>query len=431
MPNHNSEDELSLRGEGVHEILSYEPGKMIRYGNMAILLIIALLLIGTWFIKYPEIITSSVSVTGQSPTIEHIAQSAGQLKLFVKNNQEVKKGTLLALIDNASSFEDVRYLRDMLDSQTEILATQEADVVLDFDRPLLLGDLQSDFSSLKSQYNTWRSFVADDFYPRKIRALANQYQYYLQLNQKLGSQQDVLTKDLEIAKRKYNRDRKLFEAKVIAQAEMDRSEADFLQKEFAFKNTEITQVNNEIQLREYEKSMLDVEQQYKDLRRQYAIAFVESFKKMQSAINAWEQRFVIEASSNGKVALYNYFADNQFVKPGDEILRVVPKSRDLVARCFVPAFGLGKIELGQRVNIKLDGYPFKEFGMLEGRVKSISPSAKNNLYLVEVSLPNPPVTTYKKKLNFNNEMSGTAEIITADLRLLERLFYQIRSVIKK
>ena len=69
--------------------------------------------------------------------------------------------------------------------------------------------------------------------------------------------------------------------------------------------------------------------------------------------------------------------------------------------------------------------------MLEGRVESISLTPRNNLYLVEVSLPKGLVTTYNKKLELKNEMSGTAEIITEDLRLIERLFYQVRAIIRK
>jgi len=40
-------------------------------------------------------------------------------------------------------------------------------------------------------------------------------------------------------------------------------------------------------------------------------------------------------------------------------------------------------------------------------------------------------TSYKKQIVFQQEMSGTADIVTKDLRLLERLLYQFRDVFKR
>jgi HlyD family secretion protein len=41
------------------------------------------------------------------------------------------------------------------------------------------------------------------------------------------------------------------------------------------------------------------------------------------------------------------------------------------------------------------------------------------------------MTNYHKELQFVQEMSGTAEIITEDLRLIERFINPIKALIKK
>lgn len=46
-----------------------------------------------------------------------------------------------------------------------------------------------------------------------------------------------------------------------------------------------------------------------------------------------------------------------------------------------------------------------------------------------VSIPPELITSYGKKIKFKQEMLGQAEIITEDLRLVERIFYQFRSII--
>ena len=51
--------------------------------------------------------------------------------------------------------------------------------------------------------------------------------------------------------------------------------------------------------------------------------------------------------------------------------------------------------------------------------------------LIDVALPNGIETSYKKKIVFQQEMSGSADIVTEDLRLLERLLYQFRDIFKR
>jgi len=92
----------------------------------------------------------------------------------------------------------------------------------------------------------------------------------------------------------------------------------------------------------------------------------------------------------------------------------------------------GKIKIGQEVNIRLANYPDRQFGVLKGKVKSISltPDKEGNL-LIDISLPKGLTTSYKTEIHFQQEMSGNADVITEDLRLIERLLYQFRSILKQ
>jgi len=51
--------------------------------------------------------------------------------------------------------------------------------------------------------------------------------------------------------------------------------------------------------------------------------------------------------------------------------------------------------------------------------------------MLEVAFPEKLKTNYGKKLIFSQEMTGAAEIITEDLRLLDRFLNPIRALIKK
>ncbi|MCL1677132.1 HlyD family secretion protein, partial [Elizabethkingia meningoseptica] len=102
----------------------------------------------------------------------------------------------------------------------------------------------------------------------------------------------------------------------------------------------------------------------------------------------------------------------------------------LIGRLTVPSTNSGKIMEGQKVLIKLDNYPFQEFGIVEGRVRNMSSVPdKDGNYYVDVNIPKGLTTSFNKKLIFNKELKGNAEIVTKDLRLIERFFYQFRKLL--
>jgi HlyD family secretion protein len=72
-----------------------------------------------------------------------------------------------------------------------------------------------------------------------------------------------------------------------------------------------------------------------------------------------------------------------------------------------------------------------EYGMVKGVVRSISMVPENQVYTVEVELPNGLTTFYDEQLEFSQQMQGTAEVITDDTRLLERIVRPLRFVMEK
>ena len=126
-----------------------------------------------------------------------------------------------------------------------------------------------------------------------------------------------------------------------------------------------------------------------------------------------------------------FFGENQFVKMSEPIVSILPTNKEkLVGRMSVPTVNSGKVMTGQKVLIKLDNYRFQEYGIVEGKVQNISliPDDKGNYY-VDITLPKGLKTSYNKKLPFDKELRGNAEIVTQDLRLIERFFYQIRKLL--
>ena len=99
---------IELRSDEVKEILQRMPNWIIRSGTTLFFVVIFALLIGSWFFRYPDIIHSKLVLTTLNPPAELVARSSGQIQnLYVSDNQEVKKGELLAIIENPAVNDDV------------------------------------------------------------------------------------------------------------------------------------------------------------------------------------------------------------------------------------------------------------------------------------------------------------------------------------
>src|SRR5690606_31625987 len=118
----------------------------------------------------------------------------------------------------------------------------------------------------------------------------------------------------------------------------------------------------------------------------------------------------------------------QSVDKGELVFVVVPfNNNNLIGRCKIPIRNSGKIIKGQTTYLKIENYPYREWGMVKAEVESFSniPGLDNEEYLVFLKIDN-LTTSYGKKLEFNRELIGEAEIILEETTIIERIFYQFR-----
>jgi hypothetical protein len=90
-----------------------------------------------------------------------------------------------------------------------------------------------------------------------------------------------------------------------------------------------------------------------------------------------------------------------------------------------------KVAVGQKVNIRLEDYPAQEFGFIRGRIIRIASTPENGNYLIEVEMPQNMTTSFNIPLKPRREMKGSAEIITEDLRLIQRFINPVKSFLNR
>jgi hypothetical protein len=103
---------------------------------------------------------------------------------------------------------------------------------------------------------------------------------------------------------------------------------------------------------------------------------------------------------------------------------------NIVVRAVIPASGFGKIEIGQQVNIKLSGFPYMQYGVLKGRIYSLSQVPGEGGFSADIELTEGMTSTYREKIRFIHQMDGTADIITRETRLINKFISPLRSVLK-
>lgn len=424
-------EEIELRSEQVQDILSYVPHWMIRYGNLLFLSLIVLFFSLSWLIKYPDVINTEALLTTQIPSEKLIAQSTGKLEtILIKDNDLVIKNSPFAIIENTSNFEDVYKLKDIID--TIKVNTKSFTFPIDELPVLFLGDIDTQYALFENNYIQYT--LNKDLQPFSNEALANK-NTVSELHRRLKSSKDQLAlnqSQLVLKKKDLNRSKSLFKNGTIARLEYENKQVEFLQAEQNLKSFEssISQIREAISNANKSSKGTEINRTKEEMMLLKSV--IQSFNQLKKAIKNWETQYVLKSNINGKVAFSNYWRTNETVNQGDLIFTIIPtENSTYIAKLKTPATNSGKLKVGQTVNIKLENYPEAEFGTLQAKVNHITlvPN-EEGFYLILAQLPKNLITSYKKQIDFKQEMRGSAEIITEDLRLAERFFSQIKDIFK-
>jgi multidrug resistance efflux pump len=298
---------------------------------------------------------------------------------------------------------------------------------------LALGELQQPYSSFIRLLKEYQGFKELDYYAEKIKSINRQKHDYDLYYIGLCAQRDLQEKELKLAELQFNRDSELYEKGVHAKAEFEQAEKLYLQQKSLYENARTTIASTQIQMNQLDQQILDLKLQETQELSKKEIAMQETFENLKSQLKKWEQTYLISATISGKVTYNKVWSKNQNVVTGDIVATVVPNEEiNLIGKLAIPVSGIGKVKEGQTVNIKFDNFPHMEFGMLKGNIKDISlmPTTTGQIveYAAAVTLPKKLISNYGKELKFSQEMTGTAEIITDDIRLLERFFSPLKSI---
>jgi multidrug resistance efflux pump len=424
------EKEIELRSEEVQEILTRVPHWLIRWGNVVILTILVLMFWVSWFVQYPDVISTKISITTNIPPEKLVAKTTGRIEAILVNDREIiTQKTPLAVIENAANYTDVFLLKSIVDT----IDIDKNKFPFDKIKLAQLGEIESYFAVFQKES------VADELnatlQPFQVEGKAQSYEA-IQLKERLSlleSQKSINQNELVLQKSDLDRYETLYKKGIIATQEIEKQRLIYLQHQKNYKSmlSAISQLKSSLNDLNKNSKTTQINENKENVNLERNV--IQAFYQLKKAIKDWELNYVLRSSINGKVSYLQLWAVNQTVNSGDNVFAVIPTNESgYIGKVKAPAQNSGKIKIGQTVNIRLANYPDREFGIIKGTIKAISltPDKEGNL-LIDVSLPNGLQTSYKKQIVFQQEMTGTADIVTEDLRLIERLLYQFRAIFKR
>ena len=417
-----------LRAEEVQEILARPPRWLLRWGITVAFLVIALVFTGAWFIHYPDVVRASFKLTSANAPRAVLTRTDGRLvRLLVQDGQTVNPGDALAYLESTAQHEQVlRLLRELRRAWN--VARQgnlEGLNRLNLANYNQLGELQNAYQTFEQTHIQLRAYLVNGFYSKKKAMLQQEVTDLQALADNLRQQQQIQERDRALAEEDYAIQQQLADKKVLAPLELKREESKLIGRRLPYQQTASALINNQTAQRAKEREMLELDRQVAEERDK----FLQALNTLQSAADAWKTKYVLTAPVGGKVFFVGALQENQAVALNQELLYVAPPNTDYFGELRVPQQSAGKVLVGQSVLIKFAGYPYQEYGAVRGRITTIADiPLKDSVFLARVTLPTGLKTTYGKTLAFKTGMTATADVMTDDSRLLEKLFYQLRKV---
>lgn len=422
--------------EPVQEIMGSIPSWTIRWGITVISVVFALIVIGSCIIKYPQTLPSTISIISANPPSRLEARYAGIIDtIAVINGQPVEKGDLIALLKTPAVYEDIQAVKMFVDLTREQSLLETAANPI-FEKSLALGDLQGKWTELCSLSKEYLQYCNLDQIGKKRILLSEQIKKNQEYLKSLHKQIALLEKDTRLQLFAMQRDSILWSEGMTALAEYEVSQQAYLSKLSSLVSFEATIQSADFNMLTLEQGLNELDTQRLAEEDSFNLRFSKLAAELMAQISAWMEMYAIVAPFDGVVSLQDFWGAGQHVDVGDVLASVVPDLEAVVeGRMKVSSVGFGQIEKGQIVNVRLNGFPYIEYGILKGVISRISHVPEKMpdgsiVYNVDVLFPNGLVSTYHKSLPFIQDMDGEAEIIIRDQRLIEHFIEPIISLFR-
>lgn len=190
------------------------------------------------------------------------------------------------------------------------------------------------------------------------------------------------------------------------------------------------QKNNQRGLEESAKlALLETQKQLKDTAGQIKILNTE-MAQTQTQIQTLSQQLkdrTIVAPEKGTLFQMPIKTAKTYLQTGQLVAQLAPQGSPLTLRAQMPSQNSGFLKVGQPVKLKFDAYPFQTYGIVPGRLVSISPNSKTietpqgqvQVFDIEVQPDRTEIQGNGKSISLKVGQAATAEVIVRQRRVID------------
>jgi len=392
-------------------------------------LVFVLFIFFAWIIRYPDTIPAPVEITTTNPPVTLVTKITGHINsLFVKEREKVNAGQLVALMETTASMKEIELLKQTIDT-IKTPETLSSRLLPAFSE---LGELQGFYGTFLKNLSDLNNYMINDFYGSKIASLTDEINGIQEFISRLSIKEKLYSENQRLEAKKYNRDSSLYVSKVIAESGLENSHQSLLRVSMELQQARLDHSSKTIELSEKRQQLQDYRITRIDEKEKLVSVLRESFLNLKAQINLWENTYLLISPIEGIVSFTKFWSANQSVVKDEPVVSIVPiDAGKFLGRINLKMERSGKVKTGMVVNIKLSGYPYMEYGMVRGIVKSKSLVPAEDAYVIEIELPDGLTTLYGKTLDFTQNMQGTAEIITENIRLIQKIVNPFRYMVSR
>lgn len=432
------QDNKVHRTEEVRDIIDRMPHRTGKIVTVCVAVFAGLLVLFGYIIKYPESVTGVATIQAQQSPVRLTSPTTGRLHLLVNNMKEIGGGEMIAYIESGADINHFFFLDSIMNFSPEELTGTNVPKT----GHLALGELTVYFLKLKNSIEIFNLHKTDNSFIPRLQRLQVQKEGNEKLLKNIDVQFKVQNENKNIQAQNLFKDSiQYFQLQSVNEAVYLQSKTTYLN---ALQNLNVLQKEKEQAIhliQELEAQILQLLIEQKEYEQNLTLNLFSGYHELKNQISQWKQKYTFISPYPGKLEMLSFWKENAFLQAGEEVFAIVPVINPVTAQVLIPSAGAGKVTPGQEVIIKLDDFPYLEFGSVNGKVKSISmltnptdeltPQQKINTYQVIVELPEQLRTNYGTSLSFKHDIKGMAQILVKKRKLIERLFDNLKYLVNE
>ena len=403
-------------------------------GHFTFLTIIALIIVSILWLTLAkiDIVISARGVVIPDGEIKIIQSFEGGVvdKILIKEGDFVKKGQILIEINSKTTDAKLKSInKNLAQSRLEAKRLSAIGMNSTFDN----RNIDKENENLKEEIKTQQKLYSENLNLLNSEIKAKQEeikQIQNQINSTIAQKRDYEFQ-LKIAKDKLQRLKDVIDIIAYNSYQEQEEKLNSITESINRINSEILRLKTQQMQIKSQISQIKADFKTKNLdmlaNTQKQIKELEANKEQIEFSNINQK---ITAPVDGYIDKLLVHTQGAIITPAQELIALTPFEKPLLIKAKVLNKDIGFVKIGMPVSIKIDAFDFQKYGILQGRVKTISQNSINDeqlglVYEIYIALEDDTLIVEGKKQKISTGMTLSAEIEISKRRIIEFFIYPI------